>query len=329
MSNVQPGSIYWIDHFGVPTNDLLRWKAFFETVMGAHAHVIYGLTTIERQRKAPIRCFMEMGRYHHIGGFLQEFKLAPTAGVGKGLPRYAFFVRADDIDRLRRHLDEHKVPHLDPIRGAAEGEEGTSLRFEDPDGTQLEFWAPKTLPEGAMDLGNPLGIGRLSHVVKESRDLDRTAAFYTKYFAMSVVRNGDIPKDTLVLEAAGPFRLVFKAVTALGPRTGTQLKYEGQHMALAVREDEFLTAYRRLWEGLPESDYVPGQPKPEDGAITPRTEHHGTVIRGESPDLYGRGIYIYDWDANTYHYVGVRPVDGGMANYVVTNDAGVPARPKG
>jgi hypothetical protein len=68
---------------------------------------------------------------------------------------------------------------------------------------------------------------------------------------------------------------------------------------------------------------------PDEAQLPPRTEHHATVIRGESPDPYGRGIYFYDWDCSVYHLVGTQPVDGTMAHYNVTIDAGVPARPGG
>ena len=106
-------------------------------------------------------------------------------------------------------------------------------------------------------------------------------------------------------------------------------EFDGQHQALAVREDEFLTMYRRMWDDLPEADYVPGQPPPNESSLPPRTEHHATVIRGESPDPYGRGLYFDDWDCSVYHFVGTQPVDGTMAHYKVTIDAGVPARPGG
>jgi hypothetical protein len=180
-----------------------------------------------------------------------------------------------------------------------------------------------------MELDNPMKLGRVSHIVQESRDLGRTAELCAKYLSMEIVKNADIPKDTLVMKSAGGARLIFKAVSALGPRTGTHLKFDGQHIALVVRDDEFLVAYQRLWDTLPESYYLPGQPPPNESGLPPRTEHHATVIRGESPNTYGRGIYLYDWDCSVYHFVGASPVSGTMAHYKVTIDAGVPAMPGG
>jgi hypothetical protein len=271
---------------------------------------------------------MTMGRYHHIGAFLQNFDLPSTPGPGKSLPRYAYFVRPADMDEHRKRLDEHKVEYEGPVRASEQGEEGMALYFKDPDGTQMELWAPKNMPEGAMELDNPVKLGRVSHLVQESRDLSRTAEFYSKYLSMEVAK-GNIPKDTLVMKSAGGSRLVFKEVQKLGPRTGSHVKFDGQHVALVVRDDEFIEAYRRLWDGLPESTYVPGQPPPNESEIPPRTEQHATVIRGESPDTYGRGIYLYDWDCSVYHFVGTTPVNGAMAHYKVTIDAGVPAMPGG
>lgn len=323
------GGFYWIDHCGVPTNNLLRWKAFYEDVMGAHLHRLYGLTTNERARHSPIRCFMSMGRYNLIGGFLQASELPAIPEHGESLPRYAYFVRPEDIDDHRKRLEEQGVAYVGPVRTSAEGRDGMALYFKDPDGTQIELWAPRQMPDGAMEQDNPVGIGRLSHTVQESRDLSRTAEFYSKYLDMSVLESADIPKDTLVMESAGVARLVFKEVKDIGPRTGSHVKFDGQHLALAVREEEFLTMYGRIWDALPGSDYVPGQPPPDESILPPRTQHHATVIRGESPDPYGHGIYFYDWDCSVYHFVGAQPVNGAMIHYEVTIDAGVPARPTG
>src|SRR5439155_984263 len=77
-----------------------------------------------------------------------------------------------------RRLDEQKIAHTDPIRTTEEGQEGTAIRFVDPDGNHYEFWAPARMPAGAMAGETPAKVGRISHAVYESRDLDRTADFF-------------------------------------------------------------------------------------------------------------------------------------------------------
>ena len=67
---------------------------------------------------------------------------------------------------------------------SAEGQEGTAIRYVDPDGNQYEFWAPTQMPTGAMAGETPAKVGRISHAVYESRDLDRTADFFDRFAAL-------------------------------------------------------------------------------------------------------------------------------------------------
>src|SRR6185312_13774142 len=101
----------------------------------------------------------------------------------------------------------------------ADGDTGISLIFQDPDENQFEFWAPDVLPDGAMARPSSVGVGHLSHGVFESRDLERTADFFKRYFELDRVRNADIAAGTLVLRLAAGGRLVFKLVQTLGGRT--------------------------------------------------------------------------------------------------------------
>ena len=80
------------------------------------------------------------------------------------------------LDGHLRRLDLHGIPRTDPLRTAAEGDEGIAIYFQDPDGNQFEFWAPDRMPKGAMDVCTAEGVGRVSSGVYGSRDLQRTAA---------------------------------------------------------------------------------------------------------------------------------------------------------
>src|SRR4051794_5580800 len=130
LEDQRSGTVYWIDHYAVGTNDLPRWVEFHERVLGG--------TTTRNNRPNATNAFQQLTNCLH-GGFLQPVPLPPSAGPGKGLPRYAFFVRQEDIDTHLRHLDANRVAHTDPARTSEDGEEGTAIYWEDVDGNQFEF----------------------------------------------------------------------------------------------------------------------------------------------------------------------------------------------
>src|SRR5262249_27612763 len=105
----------------------------------------------------------------------------PAKPLGEELPRCGFYIRPEDIDLHLRRLDQHKILHTDPVKAAAEGDEGTVIYFADPDGNQYEFWAPAHMPEGAMEICTSERDGRISHTVFSSRNLTRTSTFFDKY----------------------------------------------------------------------------------------------------------------------------------------------------
>src|SRR4051812_10778519 len=100
LEDQRPGTIYWIDHYAVGTNDLDRWVKFHERVLGAQ--------TWPTNRPNPMNIFQELTNCRH-GGFTQQVTLPPSEGPGKGLPRYGFYVRPEDIEQHLRHLDECQV----------------------------------------------------------------------------------------------------------------------------------------------------------------------------------------------------------------------------
>jgi len=107
LEDQRPGTVYWIDHYAVGTNDLERWVDFHERVLGAK--------TTRSNRPHPLNMFQQLTNCLH-GGFIQPVPLPPSAGPGKGLPRYGFFMRPQDIDAQLRHLDDCQVSHGDPLR---------------------------------------------------------------------------------------------------------------------------------------------------------------------------------------------------------------------
>ena len=312
------GAVYWIDHYVVATNDILRWRDFYANVLGGELYALGGLSTQERMHRGPIRCFMEMSKYHHNGGFLQNEMMPPVEELGRGMPRYGYFIAPEDIDEHLRRLEQFEVANSGPIRTSEDGHDGTAIYFTDPDGNQLELWAPDRMPDGAMDTASVAKVGRVSHVVQESRDLSRTAEFYSRYCGLDVIESSDIPKNTLSLELLAGGRLVFKQVDELHPRTGSQNKWIGVHTALTVRDDEYLPAYQNFWNDLPESNLMPYSDEAkaaDEQSMPPHTELHPVVARGVWANKLGRGTMFFDWDTANYHLTGGVPINGSMAHY--------------
>ncbi|MPZ16045.1 MAG: hypothetical protein GEU73_16760 [Chloroflexi bacterium] len=312
LDDQRPGSVYWIDHYVVPTADPSRWSAFYTNVFGAQSRA--GEEAPNRAVRGARALFTWVGNCH-VGGSSHEEALEASSG----LPRYTWFVRPENVDEHLRRLDVNGVPHSGPIRTSEDGEDGRAIRFADPDGNQLEFWAPSRMPDGAMDGETPAKVGRISAAVFASRDLGRAADFYSRYCRLDALRSDDVSEETLVLPLAAGGRLVFKQVEALGNRTLGHCVYRALHTALVVRDDEFLPSLERMYRDLPEWDFDPEDPPTlshvEAGVLPARTCIHGSPIGPEWKRSVGRGDSFCDWDTNGYHFVGAAPVDGSMASF--------------
>lgn len=309
LDDRRPGTVFWIDHYAIPTNDLQQWLAFHERVLGGE--------TTRTGRPQTINAFQQIGPCLH-GGFLQKAQLPASKGPGTGFPRYGFFVRAEDMEDHLRHLDECDVRHTDPVRTSSDGDEGTAIYWEDVDGNEFEFWAPTHLPAGAMDGAGPLKIGRISHAVLESRDLERTADFFDRYCALSPLASADIASDTLVLPLAAGGRLVYKRTDDPGARTTGRGVLRDVHTALVVREEDFWSNYERMWAELPEWDFDAerdGIYQGEWQELPARTAVHPSPAGRVWHQAFGRGDDWYDPDTNLFHFYGGRPLDGTMVHY--------------
>lgn len=305
----QAGKVHWIDHWVVCTNDVERWTAFHCKVLGAE------LAPDPNGNLRDIGVFINNGTTR-TGGFSNRAPLPPTLGLGKGLPRYGQYIDKADIDKHLRRLDAVGAIHGEPFRTSAEGEAGTAIPWQDPDGNQFEFWAPDVLPDGAMNGAGPERVGRISHGVYESRDLARTADFFARYCALEPVRSADIGADALVLRLGGGARLVFHKVEALQGRT-TGYGLRDTHTALTVHTDDYIPNYDRLWADLPEWDYNPVERKPIEnpGALPARTVMHPTPAGKRLKAISGRGDDFLDWDTNLFHFYGALPLRGSLAEY--------------
>jgi predicted enzyme related to lactoylglutathione lyase len=305
-----PGTIHWIDHYVVCTNDIARWEAFHTRVLGAR-------TEPDRSggQMRNIGLFQGWARGRH-GGFICKTPLPPTRGLGKGLPRYGFYIAAADIEHHLRRLDDAGALHNDPVRTSAEGDAGTVIHWQDPDGNQFEFWAPDVLPDGAMDDCGDERVGRISHGIFESRDLDRTEAFFRRYCALEAVKSADIPSDTLVLRLAAGGRLIFRRVDTLEGRT-TGCGLPDAHTALLVHRDHFFSNYARVWAELPEWEFDPRDDKLIENphSLPARTALHASPAGRKFRQITQRGDDWFDWDTNLFHFYGATPIGDSFARY--------------
>jgi catechol 2,3-dioxygenase-like lactoylglutathione lyase family enzyme len=304
-----PGRVFWIDHYVVCTNDIARWQHFNEELLGASPG---GQAVVNGTM---VGLFLNIGPCRN-GGFIASQSLPATKGLSDGLPRYGFYIEAGDVDLHLDRLKRLNVPHTDPMRTSAYGENGVGIRWQDPDGNQFEFWGPDVLPPGAMERRSSVGIGRISHVILESRDLQRTAAFFERYCALRPSSSGDIPSDRLVLPLAAGGRLIFQRVSNLQGRT-TGCGLPDTHTALLVKEDDYFPSYSRLWSTLPEIDHdvLLGKVKDNPAELGPCTIMHPSRAGREFKKLTGRGDDWFDCDTNLFHFFGGKSDDASFATY--------------
>ena len=311
----KPGTVYWIDHYTIPTNDVRRSMDFHERVIGAISMPDSGLPPFRGMFQAfshpdaskPLT--LKAAGSHH-GLFIMRDPLPPAEAPGAGFPRHALFIRPQDVDAHVRRLDANAVVHSGPVRTSAEGADGTAIYWLDADGNQLELWAPDRMPDGAMEGAGPLNIGRISHGVYASRDLGRTVDFFGRYCALEPLRSEAIPADTVVFPLAAGGRLVFKRSAKPGLRASGSGAYPDLHAALVVHEADFWPNHERMWAELPEGDGDGG------GANLPaRTILHASPNGQRFKAAFGRGDDWIDHDENLFHFIGGGPRGGSMASY--------------
>jgi len=306
--NEQAAPVHWIDHYTIPTNDLDASVVFFERALGMKTD------PSEKMRMAG-RLFQQAGTCRH-GLFVQDVKLPPREALGEGFPRYAWFVRDAELSTHLRRFEALGIEHSSPQRVVSEGETGTAVYWYDNQGNQFELWAPDHPPAGAFEAVSATGIGRISHAVYASRDLDRTARFFKRYCKLSPF--GGTSPDTLVLPLAAGGRLIFKLRPELGKRCSGPGIYFDLHAALVVAEDGFWASYERVWRELPEWTYSFGPGKPFEGEgseLPPRTMEHASPAGMRWKAAYGRGDDWLDWDGNLFHFYGGAPVGNAMTTY--------------
>jgi catechol 2,3-dioxygenase-like lactoylglutathione lyase family enzyme len=297
------------------------WVDWAVSATGITRRPIIGLTTSARKRNIKITSFLWWeGGSCRIGAFLQPEIYPPATELGKELPRCGFYIRPEDIDAHLRRLDQHKIPHSDAIKSAADGEEGSLIYFADPDGNQWEFWAPVNMPEGAMEICTSEKVGRISHCVYGARELNRTREFFEKHCGVEAEQNSRTAEGTLVLRLRAGARLIFKLVDKVDERVSGHGTWWDMHTALTVRDEEFLPSYRRMWASIPEEKAYKADINltiQEQEALQPRTGLHRSPVGLRWKEICSRGDEFYDWDCHSFHFIGGKPLSAGgsLARY--------------
>ena len=300
---------------------MVAWADWAVNATGIARQPLIGLTTAARKRNVKITCFLWwQGGSCRIGAFLQPEIYPPAKALGEELPRCGFYIWPEDIDMHLRRLDRYKIPHTEPVRSAAEGEDGSVIYLADPDGNQYEFWAPVDMPQGAMEIATSEKVGRISHVVHGARELGRTARFFEKYCGIQPEQSSRTAEGTLVLRLRAGARIIYKLVDKVDERVSGHGTWWDMHTALTVRAEEFLPNYRRMWDGIPEEEAYKAELNlsvKEQEALPARTGLHRSPVGLKWKQISNRGDEFYDWDCHSFHFMGGKPLQAGgsMALY--------------
>jgi hypothetical protein len=82
--------------------------------------------------------------------------------------------------------------------------------------------------------------------------------------------------------------------------------WRGVHNGFAIRAEDFMSSYERVWSELSEWDHDQRENGvlESPGTLPARTGMHGSEAGRKWKAMYGRGDQIYDPDTNSFHFVG-------------------------
>jgi catechol 2,3-dioxygenase-like lactoylglutathione lyase family enzyme len=265
-----------LDHFGMPTNDLLRAEEFYTQVLEGVVAVRNGLTTRHRQTNLPPLFFIDIG-HHRLGLHLQR-EFLPSVDAVRGLPSFAFEFAPAVFERIVRRLRERDVPHEGPVQQATVLGPMRLVYFLDPDGNHLEACTSEQSPVPADE---PL----LRRMELESRDLDRSERFYTQGLGMRVAAHGTDFRGgrELTLQGHSDQFLVLHEVATLSRVHGR--RWWGPHYAIHVRPEDFEALLDQVERyGVQLIDHRPVPRRIDEGDIY-FDDPDGNVIQLETTDL--------------------------------------------
>ena len=261
-----------LDHTGFMSENLNRSERFYGKLFDAAVLQRGGLSTEERSRGYPPLLFLDMGG-HRFEFFLAARPLPETAGQFGSIPRIAFEVSEQELDRAEKVLELEGVRfergRPDP---SIESFVDKALYLFDRDNNELELC--HRIRDGRSRAngqeGPGISLGRISHVFAESIDIDRDVRFYVEGMGLDVVSQED---GKAVLATASRQLLVLCRVPTLSGRSlfrsgrdgwpvpeqpADVYRYKGAHCAYSVESDEiFMHVKSRINEfgGFDEGDH--------------------------------------------------------------------------
>lgn len=244
-----------LDHTGFMTQGLIRAERFYDRFFGAEILQRGALTTPERRIGYPPLTFINMGG-HRYELFLADEELPQNADLSN-LPLISFEVSPSELDRARWALEFEKVPFEENVScPALAAFIDRSINFLDPDQNVLQLChrirdGGKT---GEGHFAEPIHLGRISHVILESTDLDKDTAFYVEGMGMRLLSQN---ASEAVFQALKGQLLMLQKVDRLSPRSlfrsgkkdwpspdfvwpdqATRRVNKGAHTAFAVASDD-------------------------------------------------------------------------------------------
>jgi hypothetical protein len=114
-----------------------------------------------------------------------------------------------------------------------------------------------------------------------------------------------------VLSLRAGARIVYKSVDRIDERVSGHGTWWDIHTALTVRAEEFLSNYRRMWEGIPEEAGYKGNLNltvEEQETLPARTGLHRSPVGLKWKEICDRGDEFFDWDCHSFHFMGGKPL---------------------
>lgn len=255
MASELRSGIQTIDHIAIPVRDLDLNQSFYLDVLGLKYK-----TTRRNPDGSPRQTYVLAGE-NIIGLHLPGV----NAGVSPSrAPRLGIGVSKERFAEIQRKLRERNHPFAGPVDHPGDAPLLFSIYLTDPDGNYLEICVRRKEPLGEA----------ISHTVFETRDLDRSIAFYTR--ALGAGTPFVCGAETMLPVESGQM-IGLVEVPELSERTKKHGR--GCHLAMNVAQEDF-------------------------DAMVALVEEHGGKNQGDSRAEDGlrppgeRSIYFYDPDTN-------------------------------
>jgi catechol 2,3-dioxygenase-like lactoylglutathione lyase family enzyme len=204
-----------IDHIAIPVRDLDANEAFYLNTLGLKYK-----TTRRNPDGSPRQTYVLAGENIiglHLPGVSAQASSSAAPRIGIGVSRERF-------DEVQRKLKAANHSFKGPVEHREGGPLAQAIYFDDPDGNHLEFCIRRSEPLTEC----------MSHVVFETRELQRSITFYSESLGAGVPMN--CGNETMIPVRSGQM-IGLVEVPELSERSKKHGR--GCHMAMDVPQDDF------------------------------------------------------------------------------------------